>query len=62
MKIYKCSICHQEIQRKDLLRLVKQINDKKECYSRNINVHNYDFCEKCYMKFDNWIKKYKEEK
>lgn len=61
MKVFECCICHQEIQRKELIRLVKQINDKREYYSRNINVYNYDFCKRCYAKFNNWIKKHEED-
>ena len=57
MKIYKCCICHQTLKEKPI-RLVKQLHDNKECYGRYMNVHNYDFCKKCYMKFNNWIKKH----
>lgn len=58
-KIYKCCICHRILDYKPI-RLVKQLNDGKETYNAYHNQANYDFCIRCYKKFDNWINKHKE--
>lgn len=60
-KIYKCCICHNELDYKPI-RLVKQINDNKETYSAYHNKANYDFCKECYKRFNNWLIKHKEVK
>lgn len=56
-KIYECCICHKVLTYKPI-RLVKQIHDNKERYGAYHNIFNYDFCYKCYEKFDNWLKKH----
>lgn len=58
IKIYSCCICHKELKEKPI-RLSKQeygITKRKQ-YSP---VANYDFCDKCYKVFNNWIVKHKE--
>lgn len=60
-KIHKCCICHATLDYKPI-RLVKQIYDNKELYGAYHNTNNYDFCKKCYSKFNSWILKHKEFK
>lgn len=57
-KIYSCCICHKTLTEYKPIRLVKQIHDEKICYGAYHHKINYDFCKKCYLKFDHWIKKY----
>lgn len=60
MKIYKCIICHIELQEKPI-RLAKQLYGTGRYLQYN-QVEHYDFCNKCFKKFENWINKHKEEK
>lgn len=57
IKIYRCCICHEVLEDYKPIRLVKQkygIGNYKQYY----NVDHYDFCKRCYSKFNNWIKKH----
>ena len=56
-KEYRCCICHSVIETRPI-RLVKQLHDMKETYGAFHNYHNYDFCRRCYSKFNNWVKKH----
>ena len=56
-KIYKCTICHKELKDKPI-RLTKQEYGIK--YNQYSPVENYDFCNRCYKVFNNWIIKHKE--
>ena len=60
-KIYKCCICHQELTEYKPIRLIKQLHDNRKPYGAYHNRTNYDFCKRCYRKFDAWIIKHKEE-
>ena len=55
-KIYKCCICHNELEAKPY-RLVRQKWDTTVAYGRFRNIANYDFCRDCYKKFYGWIRK-----
>lgn len=56
-KIFTCCRCKKVLKYKPI-RLVKQEYDGKETYGRYWNIHNYDFCPKCYAIFDNWVRKF----
>lgn len=58
-KIYECCICHKILEIKPI-RLVKQIYGAGN-YNQYYPVSNYDFCEDCYKKFNNWINKHRRE-
>lgn len=56
IKIYKCCICHEVLEEYKPVRLTRQkygLHHRNQ-YSPEVN---YDFCKKCYAKFNNWIKK-----
>lgn len=55
-KEYFCCICYEKLNYKPT-RLVKQEYGAGR-YNQYYNLHNYDFCKKCYKKFDNWVKKH----
>lgn len=57
-KIYKCEICHRRLKDKPI-RLVKQ-EYGLGIYKQYYNVDKYDFCERCYKTFENWLTKHKE--
>ena len=57
---YKCCICHNKLDYKPH-RLVHQEYGIGS-YRQYANVKNYDFCDKCFKQFTNWIRKHKEEK
>ena len=57
MKIYECCICHQILEDYKPIRLVKQRYGDSG-YKQYYPVNTYDFCETCYKKFDNWIRKH----
>ena len=59
-KVYKCCICHGVLVDTKPIRLVKQIYGAGN-YKQYTGVENFDFCIECYKKFENWIKKHKEE-
>lgn len=59
-KIYKCCICHIVLKDYKPYRLVKQVWDGPYG-GRYMNIHNYDFCKKCYIVFDRWIRKHEEK-
>lgn len=59
-KRYFCCICHERLEDKPI-RLVKQEYGIGK-YLQYSNVDKYDFCEKCYRTFNNWIIKHKEER
>lgn len=61
LKIYKCCICHKALKDKPH-RLVYQEYDDTRGYGRYKNKHNFDFCNKCFNVYFNWIKKHKEGK
>lgn len=61
MTEYKCCICHKKLKNIDTIRLVKQLYGISR-YGGHYRVEKYDFCKKCYSKFDNWLKKNKEDK
>lgn len=58
-KVYKCCICHRVLDYKPI-RLVKQLYGIGN-YNQYSYDSKYDFCNKCYKAFDNFINKYKEE-
>lgn len=58
-KIYKCCICH-EVQQEKPIRLAKQ-KYEFDSYGRYFTKKLYDFCPKCYSKFNRWVKKHEEE-
>lgn len=60
IKIYKCCICHEILEEYKPIRLTRQ---KYGMHHRNqySPVANYDFCKRCYAKFNRWLKKHKEE-
>lgn len=58
MKKYKCCICHEVLEDKPI-RLVKMIYGAGK-YNQYAQVGKYDFCDKCYLKFSNWLLKHKE--
>lgn len=55
-KIYTCCICHEILNYKPI-RLVKQ-EYGAGTYNQYANICNYDFCKKCYNKFNSWINKH----
>lgn len=57
-KIYKCCICHKVLDTKPH-RLVHQEYEVRG-YGQYKNKHNFDFCDKCFNKYLNWIRKHKE--
>lgn len=59
-KIYVCCICHKILEEKPI-RLTKQLYGIGR-YNQYSPVANYDFCKKCYGKFNAWIKKHDLEK
>ena len=59
-KVYKCCICHKTLKDKPI-RLTKQLYGIGR-YNQYNPVANYDFCDKCYGKFNAWIRKHKIEK
>lgn len=56
IKIYKCCICHKVIDNVDTIRLQKCLYGMGRT-SGHYPVRHYDFCKRCYAKFNNWIKK-----
>lgn len=60
-KIYKCIICHEILTEYKPIRLVKQLHDNRKPYGAYHNRAKYDFCKRCYRKFEAWIIKHKEE-
>ena len=58
MKVYKCCICHKVLDYKPI-RLVKQEYGIGR-YNQYSSVKHYDFCNKCYKAFNNWLLKHKE--
>lgn len=56
-KIYKCCICHKILDYKPI-RLVKQEYGYSR-YNQFCYVDKYDFCNRCYKTFNNWIEKHK---
>lgn len=58
-KIYKCCICHEVLKEKPI-RLVKQLYGYGN-YKQYYPVRYYDFCKKCYARFNGWIKKHEEK-
>lgn len=61
MTDYKCCICHEKIKNKDTIRLCKQLYGISR-FGGHYTVDKFDFCKKCYSKFENWLKKYEREK
>ena len=55
-KIHQCCICHKLLDKKPQ-RLVYQCWNKEKQYFRN--VHNYDYCDNCFMIFRKWIRKHR---
>lgn len=53
---YKCCICHKELERFNVIRLVEQTYDDNRFKNTG---HNYDYCTDCYKIFSKWIKKHK---
>ena len=60
IKIYKCCICHSTLKEYKPIRLVKEKYGKYG-YNQYNKVCHYDFCKRCYTKFNNWINKHKED-
>ena len=54
-KIYKCYMCHKVLDHKPH-RLVYQEFER----SRYYNIFNFDFCDKCFKTYRNWLEKHKE--
>ena len=59
-KVYICCICHEVLEEYKPTRLVRQEYGRYG-YRQYGPIHNYDFCKKCYKKFDNWVKKHETE-
>ena len=59
MKVYKCIICHKELDYKPT-RLVKQVYGAGR-FNQFYPVEFYDFCEECFKRFSGWIKKNRRE-
>lgn len=59
-KIYKCYLCHKVLDRKPH-RLVYQEYETRG-YGRYYTIYNFDFCDKCFKKYRNWLEKHKEVK
>lgn len=57
-KKYYCCICHKQIERNK--RLVYQEYDNKKLYGEFHNKCVYDFCDKHFKMFNNWIIKNKK--
>ena len=60
-KRYFCCICHEELTEYKPIRLIKQLHDNRKPYGAYHNRTNYNFCKRCYRKFDAWIIKHKED-
>ena len=60
IKIYKCCICHEVLEEYKPIRLVKQ-KYGTGYYNEYKKVCHYDFCKRCYAKFNGWLKKHKED-
>lgn len=58
IKIYSCCICHKVLKDKPIRLTKKEYGIGN--YKQYSPVANYDFCDKCYKVFDNWITKHKE--
>lgn len=56
IKVYKCCICHEVLEDYKPIRLVKQKYKTHGC-KEYMKICHYDFCKRCYAKFNNWIKK-----
>lgn len=56
---YECCICHKELERFDVIRLVKQTYGDKRRF--NNTGDNYDFCKNCFTTFDRWWNKHNGE-
>ena len=56
--VFRCCICHEVLNDKPI-RLVKQVHDNKKPYGAYHYRTNYDFCKRCYAKFNRWIEKHK---
>ena len=60
IKYYECDICHCIIDYKPT-RLVKQrYGFNPEYPSQYSMICNYNFCDNCYKKFQNWINKHRK--
>lgn len=58
---YKCCICNEQLDYKPT-RLVKQKHGVHPRYqSQYYQVCYYNFCDKCYKKFDNWVNRRKKD-
>ena len=55
--IYKCSICHKQLENKETIRLAKQLYGISYVGGHQ-TVSKYDFCKDCYRKFEVWIRKH----
>ena len=58
IKIYKCCICHETLDYKPI-RLTKQKYGAGP-YKQYYPIENYDFCKRCYFKFQRWLDKHSE--
>ena len=54
-KIYKCCKCGKTLEDKPI-RLVKEVYGAGK-YNMLYRTEHYDFCDKCYQIFDDWLKK-----
>lgn len=61
-KVYECCICHKTLEDYKPIRLVKQKwRGREPRYNQYYNMENYDFCNECFKRFNNWINKHNKE-
>lgn len=59
IKYYECCICHKKVNYKPT-RLVKQRYGVNTNYpSQYSMICNYNFCDECFKKFQNWVNKHR---
>lgn len=58
--IYRCCICKKTLTTIKPIRLVKQEYGVGK-YNQYGTVDHFDFCERCYSKFENWIRRHRNE-
>lgn len=60
LKQQECCICHATVYNNVVVRLQKCLYGAGRT-SGHYPVEHYDFCKRCYAKFEKWINKHKEE-
>ena len=59
MNEYKCVICNKTLKEKPI-RLIKYIYGAGR-FNQFSQVDKWDFCKRCYAKFENWINKHRRD-